>query len=97
MPSFLFRYALVILILYDSIDSHIVSDHKTLKANLEHSPQPIRYSTRSIKKTQQFDYKACHNCHNLDTVENLIFCKNEICKLPFCLKCLKKYEVAEKI
>jgi hypothetical protein len=60
---------------------------------LTESQPTLRVSTRSRVPPKQFKYVNCHCCNGLDLIENLLSCKNELCKENFCLRCLGKYDV----
>ena len=63
---------------------------KGVIGNTESHP---RTSARSKTQPKMLRYVRCHECHANDFEENFVVCRNALCGLYFCGRCLKKYEV----
>jgi hypothetical protein len=69
-------------------ESQINSDKKNNPKNDQRELR-ARSSRRAKKPTNYFHFVKCHCCKKEDCCENLLGCKNELCGLFFCLRCIK--------
>lgn len=50
-----------------------------------------RQNAKADQIAEQFTY--CHCCKNVDTTNNMVTCRSEICKESFCFTCCKNQQL----
>eukprot|EP01022_Parablepharisma_sp_SALTPOND_P016499 TRINITY_DN242_c0_g1_i2.p1 TRINITY_DN242_c0_g1~~TRINITY_DN242_c0_g1_i2.p1 ORF type:complete len:518 (+),score=24.94 TRINITY_DN242_c0_g1_i2:74-1555(+) len=71
----------------------VINDsNESEKDQPESKVEAPRSSSRNRTQAKVLSYVRCHECNVQDIADNFVACKNAICNLYFCTKCVKKYE-----